>query len=67
VLRKSVGTALLTLFVFWFQIGDFGLAQEIESNQSKVVLTTIYGTQFYLPNDFLRDKQLNSKVCTLTH
>jgi hypothetical protein len=27
-----------------------------------VVLTTIYGTQFYLPNDFLRDKQLNSKV-----
>lgn len=46
------------------KIGDFGLAQEIEMNESKVVLTSIFGTPFYLPNDFLRDKQLNGKVDT---
>ena len=47
------------------KIGDFGLAREVEGGKSKYfVLSTIYGTQFYLPQDFLRSKKLSAKVDT---
>ena len=47
------------------KLGDFGLAREVDGEASKhFTLTTIYGTQFYLPQDFLRSKKLNSKVDT---
>jgi len=47
------------------KIGDFGLAREVEGGESKYfVLSTIYGTQFYLPQDFLRSKKLSAKVDT---
>ena len=45
------------------KIGDFGLAREVDGGTSKYfVLSTIYGTQFYLPQDFLRSKKLSTKV-----
>jgi len=47
------------------KIGDFGLAREVDGGTSKYfVLSTIYGTQFYLPQDFLRSKKLSTKVDT---
>ena len=47
------------------KIGDFGLAREVDGGKSKYfVLSTIYGTQFYLPQDFLRSKKLSAKVDT---
>jgi interleukin-1 receptor-associated kinase 1 len=47
------------------KIGDFGLAREVDGGTSKYfVLSTIYGTQFYLPEDFLRSKKLSTKVDT---
>ena len=47
------------------KIGDFGLAREVDGGASKYfVLSTIYGTQFYLPEDFLRSKKLSTKVDT---
>ena len=47
------------------KIGDFGLAREVDGGKSKYfVLSTIYGTQFYLPQDFLRSKKLSVKVDT---
>ena len=47
------------------KIGDFGLAREVDGGKSKYfVPSTIYGTQFYLPQDFLRSKKLSAKVDT---
>ena len=47
------------------KIGDFGLAREVEGGKSKYFfLSTIYGTQFYLPQDFLRSKRLTPSVDT---
>ena len=47
------------------KIGDFGLAREVEGGKSKYFfLSTIYGTQFYLPQDFLRSKRLTPAVDT---
>lgn len=45
-----------------FQIADFGLAREIGIDQSKVQVSSISGTQFYLPHEYIADRQLNTKV-----
>ena len=47
------------------KIGDFGLARVVDGGKSKYFfLSTIYGTQFYLPQDFLRSKKLTPAVDT---
>ena len=47
------------------KIGDFGLAREIGVDQSKVLVSSISGTQFYLPHEYIADRQLNTKVCEI--
>jgi len=48
------------------KIGDFGLAREKtgDPKNTHMKLSQIHGTQFYLPDDFLRTKQLSTKVDT---
>ena len=49
------------------KIGDFGIAREVdgELNKSKyTLLSSIHGTKWYLPEDFLRTKTLTVTVDT---
>jgi len=48
------------------KIGDFGLTREIigDPKNTHMKLSQIHGTQFYLPDDFIRSKQLSTKVDT---
>lgn len=50
------------------RIGDFGLAREGPlSLNASVEVSRIYGTQFYLPNEFLGAKCLSTKVDTYSY
>ena len=49
------------------KIGDFGIAREVDGdlNMSKYTqLSSIHGTKWYLPDDFLRTKNLRVTVDT---
>jgi len=49
------------------KIGDFGIAREVEGDLGKskyTRLSTIHGTQWYLPEDFLVSKRLTVSVDT---
>jgi len=46
------------------KIADFGLAREMSVDQSKIQVSQISGTQFYLPFEYIRERQLKTKVDT---
>ena len=49
------------------KIGDFGIAREVDGdlNMSKqLLLSSIHGTAWYLPSDFIRSKTLTVTVDT---
>lgn len=50
------------------KIGDFGLAREMPlSLNGSIEVSKIYGTQFYLPNDYLSGRILSTKVDTYSY
>ncbi|XP_071454890.1 serine/threonine-protein kinase pelle [Hetaerina americana] len=50
---------------FEARIGDFGLAREGPNNQyTHIKVSRVHGTRPYLPDEFLRSKQISSKVDT---
>jgi serine/threonine protein kinase len=47
------------------RIGDFGLAREGPQNQyTHMKVSKVHGTRPYLPDEFLRGKQMSTKVDT---
>lgn len=47
------------------RIGDFGLAREGPNNQyTHIKVSRVHGTRPYLPDEFLRSKQISTKVDT---
>ena len=51
----------------FLKLGDFGIAREVDGdlNMSKYTqLSSIHGTKWYLPDDFLRTKNLRVTVDT---
>jgi len=47
------------------RIGDFGLAREGPQNQyTHMKVSRVHGTRPYLPDEFLRGKQMSTKVDT---
>ncbi|KAG8234857.1 hypothetical protein J437_LFUL013359, partial [Ladona fulva] len=50
---------------FEARIGDFGLAREGPNNQyTHIKVSRVHGTRPYLPDEFLRSKQISTKVDT---
>lgn len=50
------------------KIGDFGLAREgPHSDYTHMKVSRIHGTRPYLPNEFLRAKQISTKVDTYSY
>jgi interleukin-1 receptor-associated kinase 1 len=47
------------------RIGDFGLAREgPQNNYTHMKVSRVHGTRPYLPDEFLRGKQMSTKVDT---
>jgi interleukin-1 receptor-associated kinase 1 len=47
------------------RIGDFGLAREgPQNNYTHMKVSRVHGTRPYLPDEFLRGKQISTKVDT---
>ncbi|GAB6028099.1 hypothetical protein CHUAL_002319 [Chamberlinius hualienensis] len=46
------------------KIGDFGLAREGPKSHSHTMVSAVHGTQPYLPSDYIRNRQLSTKVDT---
>lgn len=45
------------------KIGDFGLTRQGPgSNKTHVTVTSLQGTKFYLPDEYLRDQKLSPQV-----